>query len=129
MQTKEGSIKQNGEELGTDIADRLKKCCVSELKNLAVSIFLLLNVFLVQTFPYPKSDNWCLNSLIQFVSSVLVLSIGTSSGGLSGKTFGFSSRDQRFKSSWDHRLGTLYPNHFVIYQGYKTDGNLQFRIH
>ncbi|KAK0576507.1 hypothetical protein LWI29_018611 [Acer saccharum] len=34
-ETKEGSIKQNGEELGTDIADRLKKCCVSELKNLA----------------------------------------------------------------------------------------------
>ncbi|KAK2659539.1 hypothetical protein Ddye_006072 [Dipteronia dyeriana] len=34
-ETKGGSIKQNGEELGTDIADRLKKCCVSELENLA----------------------------------------------------------------------------------------------
>ncbi|KAK3230680.1 hypothetical protein Dsin_002561 [Dipteronia sinensis] len=53
-ETKEGSIKQNGKELGTDIADRLKKCCASELKNLAVSIFILLN-FLFQTFPYPKS--------------------------------------------------------------------------
>ncbi|KAH7567888.1 hypothetical protein ACOSP7_009878 [Xanthoceras sorbifolium] len=34
-ETKEDSIKQNGEELGTEIADRLRKCCCSELKNLA----------------------------------------------------------------------------------------------
>ncbi|KAJ0026327.1 hypothetical protein Pint_08211 [Pistacia integerrima] len=34
-ETKDGSIQEHGEELGTEIANRLKKCCCSEFKNLA----------------------------------------------------------------------------------------------
>ncbi|XP_044474792.1 uncharacterized protein LOC123202752 isoform X2 [Mangifera indica] len=35
LETKDGSIKEHGEELGTEIANRLRKCCCTEFKNLA----------------------------------------------------------------------------------------------
>lgn len=54
-ETKEGNIMQQGQELGNEIANRLRKCCSPELKNLAI---IFKNTAYTQGFHAGKASSF-----------------------------------------------------------------------